>query len=625
MNKEPNFSTNKISSTKASERRHIKAYNKPKESEWRQWWKCNEGDIGLATETIISKIENEQSLRFTSFINWARLYGNWEAMSWGSNILNSNSQDSNNEFTLRLNLIQSVIDSAAAKIAKDSPQPYFITAGGDYFTKLKAEKLTKYVRGVFQQNNVYEKAIKQFRDAGVYGTGALHFYILDDKIECDWVPTFELRVADYDGMTGKPKSMHRVRMMNKEDVIARFPDKEDEINQLSTNPVNRLRDYQSVVEMVRVKESWHLKSSKNNKRKDGVYAFTINDKCLVKEDYTLDEFPIITFDWMPRALGFFGRSITEEVYSVQMSIDELLNVASQSYSMVGMPIIFVPDNAQIPEDVILSNFIARLIPYRGDQKPSIETPEPLPQSFFNFLQQHIQWVFQIVGLSQTTATSQNQLGPDASGAAIRELVDIETTRFAQVSTRWEDNFVKIAHTIVNLSKQLYEKGMTDLSVDFHYKKMIDTIKWKDVNIDCSFDCKCDPVSQLPDSTAGRIQTIQEYIDRQWISKERGMEMLNLDPDLQQEVNIQTSSLRLCEKRLSEMVEEGKVFKPEPYMNLQQALDISKGVYNMLVIDGCPEDRLQLVRDWMNDIITLQASLTMQQPPPPSSSLTNGAQ
>ena len=312
------------------------------------------------------------------------------------------------------------------------------------------------------------------------------------------------------------------------------------------------------------------------------------------------EFPIITFDWMPRALGFFGRSITEEVYSVQMSIDELLNVASQSYSMVGMPIIFVPDNAQIPEDVILSNFIARLIPYRGDQKPSIETPEPLPQSFFNFLQQHIQWVFQIVGLSQTTATSQNQLGPDASGAAIRELVDIETTRFAQVSTRWEDNFVKIAHTIVNLSKQLYEKGMTDLSVDFHYKKMIDTIKWKDVNIDCSFDCKCDPVSQLPDSTAGRIQTIQEYIDRQWISKERGMEMLNLDPDLQQEVNIQTSSLRLCEKRLSEMVEEGKVFKPEPYMNLQQALDISKGVYNMLVIDGCPEDRLQGDLDkWMN--------------------------
>ena len=54
-------------------------------------------------------------------------------------------------------------------------------------------------------------------------------------------------------------------------------------------------------------------------------------------------------------------------------------------------------------------------------------------------------------------------------------------------------------------------------------------------------------------------------------------------------------------------------------------DLNEDVYNMLVIDGCPEDRLQLVRDWMNDIITLQASLTMQQPPPPSSSLTNGAQ
>lgn len=604
-------------SQKASERKRIAAPGKKEETEWRKWWLQDEDKIGSSTETVILKIEEEQSLRFTSFINWARLYGNWEAMAWGSNVLNNTNQDINNESPLRLNLIQSGIDAAAAKIAKDEPQPYFITTGAkNYFDKLRAEHATNYVKGVMQQADINTKAISQFRDSEVYGTGALHlFYDNDDKMQCEWVPTFELRVADQDGVNMKPRSMHRVRMMSRELLVAKFPDKEELIDKLTTVPTNRLRDANNIVDMVRVKESWHLQSSK--KKKDGVYTFTINDKCLVKKPYTLPMFPIVVFRWMDKMLGFYGRSVTEEVYSLQMSLDDLLNVAAQSYSMIGMPYWTVPEGAEIVEDHLLMNFIGRMIKFRGEQPPNVVTPEPLPPSFFNWVQWHKTSIYEIIGISQSSATSNNQLGPDASGAAIRELVDIETTRFSQVSNRWEANFKNIAETVMALTK---EQGKDkDLKVTYIDKnKRAREYNFKDVDMD-SFITGCDVVSKAPDRVAGRVQTINDYVERNWITPERAMEMDNLDPDLQEEVRIQTSSINLCEQRLSEMVEFGTPYLPEPYMlNIPEVQKLSQGIYNMLVADGCPEDRLELVRGWILALVNLKNDPTYMslQPPAP---------
>ena len=127
--------------------------------------------------------------------------------------------------------------------------------------------------------------------------------------------------------------------------------------------------------MIRVKESWHLRSSK--KSGNGVYAVTVNEHCLLKEDYDLDIFPIVIFRWYNRPLGFYGRSVTEEVWSVQMSLDDLLQTAATSYSMIGMPIWLVPDGSDVPEDHILSNFLGRMIKYRGANPPTVEVPELL--------------------------------------------------------------------------------------------------------------------------------------------------------------------------------------------------------------------------------------------------------
>ncbi len=198
-----------------------------------------------------------------------------------------------------------------------------------------------------------------------------------------------------------------------------------------------------------------------------------------------------------------------------------------------------------------------------------------------------------------------------SAVAIREVSDIETGRYALVANRWEQFFVEIARIQVDMSKDMYTRN-PELKVSHVEKKILKEIKWKNVDLeDNPFDIQAFPTSSLPDTPAGRIQTVTEYIQNQWISKERGMELLSLNPDLEDEVNIQTSSLRLTEKWLSEMVEEGVYNRPDPLMNLQLALSVSLGVYTMLVHDNCPGDRLDLVRQFIDECKVL---LTPPAPP-----------
>jgi hypothetical protein len=190
-----------------------------------------------------------------------------------------------------------------------------------------------------------------------------------------------------------------------------------------------------------------------------------------------------------------------------------------------------------------------------------------------------------------------------SAIAMRTMVDIESSRFIQVSKNWEKFFVDCAEIVVRLGKKAYEKD-SDYSVTYTDKrnKFIKSIPWSKIAAaNDIFTIKCDTVSGFPATAAGRIQTVTDFISNHYISFERGMELLNIDPDLQDEIELATSSLRNCERCLSTMVEEGTYEHPEKYLNQKLSLAVSAATYNQLQIDHCPEDRLQLVRQWIDEI------------------------
>lgn len=575
------------------------------------WWLEPDENIYNAVQQTITNIESQQSLLRNLRISFARLYGNYELLGYpylsagGSNTFNQNTTSNR----IAINVIQSVIDTCSAKIAKNQPKISCVTTGSDdYFLKLRATKLTKYLSGLFKQSGIYENAEAVFRDACVVGNGYLKIFEDEGQIKTEWCAIGEVVVDELDGMYQDPRSIHQIRLLPRDSLLFRFPDKAEMIEQAQSESLGKMV-ISTTTDLIRVIESWHLPTTQDSG--DGKHCISLTSGTVFSEEYTKDYFPIITFRWMQKPLGFWGRGIAEELTSLQTAINNLLVTIQRSIELAAVPMVFVSSGAKVASDHLLNNTIARMISYDGPQPPIWITPTAQNGEVYQWLKWLIDQAYQIVGITQTAASGQKPAGVE-SNVAIRTVQDIETSRFSMVAKRWEDLFITASRIMIDLSKDLYSKN-PDLKVGMVEKKMLHEISWKDVNLDTPFEIQCFPTSQLPDSPAGRMETISEYIDKEWISKEFGMSLLNLDADLEGEVNRQTSSLRLAQKWISEMVEDGVYHIPEPYMNLDLTLQVAQTAYTQLQVDSCPEDRLELIRQFINDTIELQQSL--QGPPP----------
>ncbi len=598
------------------------------------WWVVQDPKkLHESVAQCISTIEATQTKRRIQNIQFARAYGNYESIGLP---FNNASRYAGQGFTTQannrvtLNVVQQVVDTAASKIAKDRPKVSFITSGEkDYRLRIQAAQMTKYIGGIFKQAKVYEQSELVFRDAAVTGTGYLQVYEENDQIKTEWIPSLQMIVDELDGHAQKPRSMHRWKLIARDQLMTMFKSEPDKVDKISKcDPY--LTGYMAVkatVDMLKVVESWHLPSEPN--AKDGLHGITIENCTLLNEEYHDDYFPIIIWRWMDNFMGFFGRSITEEILSLQKEINEQLAVIQQSQRLVARPLILLPTEASIPKDHIGSNDIARIIKYSGGNPPTWVTPTAQNPEVYNHLNWLVQQCFASVGISQASASGMKPSGVD-SAVALREVQDIESGRFAMVALRWEQWFVDIARIIVDRSKQLFISNQK-LSVSVMEKKILKEIKWKDVDItNQPFDLITFPTSQLPDTPAGRMQTITEMIDNGFISREFGAELLNIDPDLENAVNFQTSSLRRTEQMISKMVDTGEYTRPDSYLNLQQTLSTANGIYNQLCIDDCTEDRLELVRQFITDVIDLQNPPQPQgpaqgpeTPPPPPQMMPPG--
>lgn len=569
----------------------------------RQWWDKPEDQIAGCIASLVHRIDRNNVEYRERFMRFARLYGNYEALGF-ANLTSTNTFQNTNNLPV-YNIIQSAVDVVNSKICRDNPAPYFITSGANYFDKLKAEKMTQFTQGCFQQMDLYEKANnKVFRDASVYGLGALHFFYNQQKkrLDCEWVFIDELKIDLYDAQKGEPRSIHKCRMINKELLMSMFPDKQTEINETTTGHPTLFRSNETVIDYVVYTESWHLASGDHK----GRHVISLTDKVLLDEEWDHDWFPIVFFQYYQKPVGLYGRGITESIISGQVEINKILFFIQQCQELQATPLIVTDGDSQISPITLLNNRIARQVKIKsGTMAPQFISPSSTGSEIYQHLKDWMSWCYAEVGISQTAVSGQKQAGVN-SAVAMRTMVDIESSRFIQVSKNWERFFVRCAETCVKLGKIVYRKD-NKFSVKYVDKKskIIKEIAWDKINLpEDAFVIKCDTVSSFPQSAAGRIQTITDYISNQYISKERGMEMLNLDPDLEDEVKLQTSTLRLTEKLLADMVEDNKYQHPEPYLNLKLSLSICQSWYNQLKIDECPESRLKLVRQFISEIITL---------------------
>ena len=572
-----------------------------------KWWK-EKTSVHQSVFGLLNYIEKNQSYRSVLNLRFARLYSNMEMLGLSSGTYARTATNNFSQNRLTLNVVKSCVDSASAKIAKNKPKPLFLTKKGDFSLKRKAKGLTKYLEGLFETTDLYELGRKAFTDACVFGTGCLKIYVdsSGNCIKAERVFIDEIVVEDMDAIYAKPQQIFQRKNYSRDVLIDMFPDYKDEILAANTSLRGQTAT-QSTADQIQVVEAWHLPSGTN--AKDGKHIIAIENTTLFEEEYTKDYFPFVFLRWSDKLVGFWGTGLSEELIGIQLEINKTLKAIQAAHQLMSVPRVFV-DVASNVNTAHINNEIGGIIKYQGTP-PVFQSPGAMNPEVYAYLNDLYRKAYEITGISQMQAQAIKPSGLN-SGAALREYNDIASERFVITGMRYEEFFMKAAKVMIDMSKDLFE---TDKSLHIKVKgqKFIETIKWKDVNLEeDQYVMQLFPVSFLPSTPVGKLQTVQELVQAGFVTQEQALSLLDF-PDLEGFTSLATAAQDNIERYLEFMIEDGKYNPPEPFMNLQLAITLTQEAYLRAKCENTPEDRLELLRIFMDDCQTL---ITARTPPPP---------
>ncbi len=600
-----------------------------------KWWddfsngKILPGERHKHIWQVINGIRQFQSYRYNNYLRFAKLYCNMDLQGLDAGLYaRVQNQDAFLSHRVTLNVIKSCIDTAQSKIGKSRPRPLFLTEDGNWGEQQRAKYLTMYMDGWFDYAKIYQKTPKMFRDAGIFGKGVLKLCIIDGQVHGERILTNELVIDEVEGMYGEPRQIHQQKNMFREVLADLYPEHAKEIY-AAPNCIEKQFSTSYAADMVKVTESWHLPSGLD--AKDGRHSITIPNCDLLEQNYTKDYFPFVFFDWSEPVVGFYGYGLAEELIGIQLEINKILRNIQLAQHLIAVPQVWVEGNSKVVSAHI-NNQMGGIKRYFGTP-PIFMNPTAMGPEIYQYLQTLYQRAFEITGISQMSAQSQKPAGLDAA-VALREMQNIETERFMNVAQRYEDMHLEIARMAIRMTKDLYEgdseaglEPTKDLAINAVDKEFMRKIKWKDVHLDeDKYVIRCFPTNLLPTTPAGKLETVQELMQAGLLEREDGISLLDF-PDTKAVTGRMTAARDDVLRLIYLMLEEGKYFTPEPYMNLDLAKKLTQSEYNKARTQDAPEDRLELLRRFMDeaDAMMQQAVQEQQQQQMQAQMAAQGAQ
>ena len=570
---------------------------KPKEF----WWEQTK-DIHDDVFSAVTTLAEDQDYRAKDNLSWLRLFSNVNASGLNSDSYSRRSGTRADDVTL--NIVHSMCTTVTSKIAKNRPKVTFLTSGGDWSLKRKAKLLDKFVNGQFYATDIYTTAPKVFLDATVFGTGVMKIYQDGERIVAERVFPNEVISDDAESFYGKPRQMFQRKIVSREVLLAAYPEFEKEILNASKAETNNSGE--SVTSnQVECVEAWHLASKKGSP--DGLHCICLDNCTLLKESYDKDFFPFVFIRWTENLLGFWGQGLAEQLLGVQVEINKLLN-RIQEQMHLATPKVFIETGSKISKAHI-NNEVWGVIEYTGT-KPDFHVPRTATGEVFSHLDRLFGRAYEVAGISEMAAQAKKPAGLD-SGVAIREFSDIQSERFMLVAQAYENLFLTAARQMIDIARDIEEQGNT-YEVISHGDKYIERINWKDIDLEeDQYVMQIYPTALLSTTPAAKLQTIQEMAQTGLLNPTEARALLDY-PDLEAVNQLATAFIDDVDLLIEEMIEKGRYHPPETFSNLEFAIQRVQSAYLRAKIDKVPEERLELLRRYMDDAIRVIQTQQMAQ-------------
>lgn len=511
-----------------------------------------------------------------------------------------------------VNIVRPIVDTAEAKIAGATrPRPFFKGVGAEWSKQRKCKRLQKFIDGEFDRTRVYRIGSQMVKDAGILGDSFIKGYTKNGKIAAERVLVSEILVDENLAFTGEPPELTHVKEVSKSLLAEAYksqPKKHAAI--MALTPVGTSPTGWS--ELVEVYETWSLKRGD----KDGRHVITIPGCDLEDRPFKRERFPLVRFRWSEQPTGFYGQGIAHQVMGIQMEITRWFRNISKSLHLLANPRVLLANGGNLDPNHI-TNAWGTILKYQPPYKPEIWTSQIMPPEVYQWFENMYRKGFELAGFSQQSVFARKETGVE-SGKAMRELSDIQADRMAPKSVNYENVFVDLARLYVDLAEELFEEN-PEYSTVFQDTNHSERIRYADVRLsEEDYTIQVMAASFLSRTPSAAYDDIKDLMATELIDADEARSLMNF-PDLQRIMDLDNADRNNAERMVELILDKGIYLGPQPYDDLQINKKIFKDAYAKARIDAVEEDRLIMLRRFLdeNEAMIQEAAAAVAPPQPPA--------
>lgn len=433
----------------------------------------------------------------------------------------------------RLNVIKSAIDTVTSKLSQARVRPFFDAVRGDYQTIKAARAAQTFFDQFYDTHKIYERAPETARSAMLFDGG--HFWIDEDNMAIAPLPHWELYVNPYEvnavGFRNVGIGMIRRQNYPITAVKAQFP-KAKEIEKYSDSVRDAVCEFIIFYDLTNGKK-WYICN------KDVLYCKKIEYKRL----------PVTCVWWSKPILGWSTTCLADDLYTIQVGIDEIQLRIDSAMKQSPFNTVFVPVGSNI-KATMMSNEAGQIIEYNesGGGVPVVMTPAPISPQFIEERESLIRKAYEFAGISQLSAQAKKPAGV-TSGVAMQTLEDVESERFEVIVQDYIHQFVELAEICI----EVFPADSDILPAAIDRAK----VKWGDIKTQREmFRVQFSAGSALSKDPATKIQQIQQ-LQQIGINLQPILPQLLEIPDLETAYSATTASYDYVQSVIQSAAETGK--------------------------------------------------------------------
>jgi hypothetical protein len=489
------------------------------------WWHEDEGSEAVVQTLsgLVTVLRAGDSVRRARYRLWDLMYDG-DSLVDGQNVgIADVVRGMTGETTF--NYAARALDMVHSRVSAELPTVRATGHGADYEQHLRAQDLSRFIVGMSEALELTTELPRAVHCALRVGTGAVFADASDDEPTVEVFHPRELLVDPDDALHGDPRALYRVSPQDRNAVIARFPDRVDDVvaagcaSYRDATQVGRPGDWTigsstgRVSDCVDLIDAWLLPMGDS----PGRHVRCLDHGApLVDEPWDCPRFPVAVLRaWEPTvSTGFYGRGVMERLASSQVEVDELWRHVCRQMKFSNT-IGLLPDGSDITEAALTDTDPDGITVYRysngpGGGAPSFVNPPVLGPETMPVLQALKADIYAMAGTDESAVSSQTRLGPNASGVALRTMHDFESQGHVDLMKRIGRFCVDVVDRVIDAARRRYGSS-ADAEADWVVRHpTMDAVRWSEVGMDRdAYVLELEESSPVPDTLAGRLQDLEE--------------------------------------------------------------------------------------------------------------------